>query len=454
VHPAVAERGVRRGLDLISRWSDGDVAQGLVDAYPLPPEDPTVMVTPVDVQRWLGISLQPEEIAEILRRLEFSVDVQGEQVFATVPDHRLDIGRGMIGVADLVEEIARINGYERIPETRLMDRLPPQRGNLSLEREERARDLLANLGLQEVITYRMTSPEREARLLSGPVEKFSAFAVGNLTLPGSRPYVRLANPIASDRSVMRQSLLSSVMETVERNARNRERLAMFEIGPVFLGSERNVLPDEPLRLAIALTGPREEPGWQDADTAPMDFYDLKGVVDTFLRELHAGEIRYEPYEYPAFHPGKSARFWFNGQPVGVIGAMHPSIHQRFEIPDTPLLAAEVDLETVLAGIPDRYPTQPVPAFPPVLEDLAVIVDEEVPAAQVEQLIRQEGGRTVTGVRLFDLYRGEQIGSGRKSLAYSLTYQDPERTLTDKEVAAVRQRIIRRLEEQLGARLRS
>jgi phenylalanyl-tRNA synthetase beta chain len=266
--------------------------------------------------------------------------------------------------------------------------------------------------------------------------------------------VRLANPIANDRSVMRQSLLSSVMETVERNARNRERLAMFEIGQVFLGSERNVLPDEPLRLAIALTGPREALGWQDADTAPMDFYDLKGIVDAFLRELHAGEIRYEPYEHPAFHPGKSARIWLDDQPVGMIGELHPSIHQRFEIPDTPLLGAEVDLETVLAGIPDRFPIQPVPAFPPVLEDLAVIVDEGLPAAQVEELIRQEGGRTVTGVRLFDLYRGEQIGRGKKSLAYSLTYQNPERTLTDKEVAAVRQRIIRRLDEQLGARLRS
>jgi phenylalanyl-tRNA synthetase beta chain len=143
-----------------------------------------------------------------------------------------------------------------------------------------------------------------------------------------------------------------------------------------------------------------------------------------------------------------------GQPVGVMGEMHPLVRQHFEIPDAPLLAAEVDLEAVLAAIPDRYPIQPVPAFPPVLEDMALIVDEGVPATRVEELIRQEGGRTVTEVRLFDLYRGEQIGAGKKSLAYNLTYQDPERTLTDREVASVRQRIIRRLENELGARLRS
>ena len=150
VHPAMAERGVRRGLALMQQWAGGTVAQGLVDNYPLPPEDPTVTLTPHDVRRWLGIRLAAGEIAEILERLEFSVQVDGQSVTATTPDHRLDINPGVIGKADLMEEIARVYGYDRLPETRIADGLPPQRANLPVEREERLRDLLVELGLQEV----------------------------------------------------------------------------------------------------------------------------------------------------------------------------------------------------------------------------------------------------------------------------------------------------------------
>ena len=453
VHPSMAERGVRRGLELMRRWSGGLVGQGLIDAYPLPPEDPTVVVSPKDAKRWLGIQLKPEEIAGILRRLEFTVDIHGNQILATAPDHRLDIGQGVIGAADLMEEVARIYGYERIPETRLAGELPPQRANPSLEREERVRDLLVALGLQEVVTYRMTSPEREARLLQEPAAGASQ-SLGDLTLPGARPYVRLINPIVSDRNVMRQSLLSSVLEVVERNARIRERLAWFEVGPVFLGTGESALPDEPARLAFILTGPREPAGWQPADASPLDFYDLKGTVSGLLDGLHVSGVTYEPVEHPTFHPGRCARVVVGERVLGVMGEMHPLVRRRYEMPDSPLLAAEFDLEAVEAAIPDGYPVEPVPAFPPGLEDLAVIVEEELPAARVEQLILQAGGTLVTGARLFDVYRGEQAGVGKKSLAYSLTYQAPERTLTDQEVAAIRQRIIRSLESELSGKLRS
>jgi len=178
-----------------------------------------------------------------------------------------------------MEEIARIHGYERIPETRLSDELPPQRNNRDLELEERIRDLLVTMGLQEVTTYRLTSPEREAkRLLPG--------------LPAlDIPYIQLANPIASDRNVMRQSLLSSVLEVVERNARNRPRQALFEIGPVFLASEEGPLPNEQLRLVIVMTGPRTFTSWQGADTAPMDFYDLKGLLEALFQGIHIEQAR-------------------------------------------------------------------------------------------------------------------------------------------------------------------
>ncbi len=474
VHPALAERGVRRGLELMSQWADGVVAQGLVDNYPLPPATPTVEITAEDVKRWLGIQLSAEEIVKILASLDFHCELTHHAsritVRATAPDHRLDISEGIIGKADLLEEIARIYGYDRIPETRLSDELPLQRSNPSLEREERIRDLLVKMGLQEVVSYRMTSIEREARL-------------GMNLNPAA--YVRLANPIASDRCVMRQSLLSSVMEVVERNARIRTRMALFEIGPVFLASESNDLPDEPQRLAIVLTGPHGVAGWQPADTSAMDFYDLKGILAVLLEELHVGQVSkadevgygnptyvphvgqvskpdetghgnptYELHGHPTFHPGRCARLMVGEREIGVFGELHPIVRQNYDLPDSPLLAAEFDLDALLSLIPERYESRPVPAYPPVLEDLALVVDESLPAERLAEVIRQAGGKILADVRLFDLYRGEKIGAGKKSLAYSLTYQADNKTLTDKDVAGIRTRILRRLEQELGATLRS
>ena len=442
VHPAMAERGVRRCLELMRLWSGGVVDEGLVDNYPLLPVDPTVEITTADVERWLGLQLKAQEIADILSRLEFKVEVEGETVRASTPDHRLDIGSGVIGVADLMEEVARVYGYDRIPETRLADALPPQLGNPALEREERIRDLLVDLGLQEVVTYRMTSPEREARRLPPG------------SAPNDRPYVQVVNPIAGDRDVLRQSLLSSVLEIVERNARLRERMALFEIGPVFAVAEEGELPEETPVLAIVLTGPRNLPAWQGADQAPMDFYDLKGVLEGLFEGLHLAGVRYEPTQHPSFHPGKCARIAQGERYLGIVGELHPQVREHYELPVSPLLAAELDLESVQAAIPLRYEVEGVPTYPPVLEDLALVVDEVVPAEQVEAAMRQAAGKTLAGVRLFDVYRGGQAGAGKKSLAYSLTYQAPDRTLTDQEVLQIRQRIIRRLEQELGAKLRS
>jgi phenylalanyl-tRNA synthetase beta chain len=442
VHPAMAARGVSRCLEMMRQWAGGMVDEGLVDNYPLRFPDPTIQITPGDVRRWLGIDLTVVQIAGILERLEFKVEINEQKVKAIVPDHRLDIGEEVVGVADIMEEIARIHGYEQIPETRLSDELPPQRNNRDLELEEHIRDLLVNLGLQEVVTYRLTSPEREAkRLLLG--------------IPANdRPYVRLANPIAIDRNVMRQSLLSSLLEVVERNARIRPRQALFEIGLVFIASEEGSLPDELPRLLIVLTGPRALPSWQGADTTTMDFYDLKGLLDALFQELHIEGVRYEPVEYPSFHTGKSARILMGERQVGVIGELHPLVRERYELPDTPLLAGDLDLKILQEAIPEVYEVQPVPAFPPVLEDLAIIVDDGVPSERVDIVIWQAGGKILREVRLFDMYHGEQIGSGKKSLAYNLTYQAPDRTLTDEEVLKTRQRIVRQLEKELNAKLRS
>lgn len=442
VHPEMAVRGVRRCLELMRQWSGGKIRQGLVDNYPLPAHDSVVEITTRDVKRWLGIQLTAQEMADILKSLEFEVEIQGDMVKAKTPDHRMDIGEGVVGMADLMEEIARIYGYERIPETRMSDTLPPQRDNPYHDLEEHARDILVNLGLQEVVSYRMTSPEREAR----------RFPTG--AAPEQRPYIKLANAIVSDRVVLRQSVLSSVLEAVERNARLQPRLALFEIGPVFLAVEGQLLPNEPRQLVVVLSGKRTKPGWQPADTSPMDFFDMKGVLTAFLQNLHLPETRFEPGSHPTYHPGKCARILLDEKEIGVFGELHPLLRERLDLPDSPVLAAELDLDTILAAIPQRFTVEGAPAFPPVLEDLAVVVDEVTPAEAVAKLIKETGGKTVIAVKLFDVYRDEKIGVGKKSLAYSVTYQALDRTLTDGEVTKIRQRIVRQLEQDLGAKLRS
>jgi phenylalanyl-tRNA synthetase beta chain len=424
-----------------------------VDVYPLPPAQPEVQVTPRDVQRWLGIDLSAEEIAGLLRRLEFDVKLSGETVTAVAPDHRLDIGEGVTGQADVIEEIARIYGYDRIPETRLADQLPPQIGNPLLEKEERVRDRLVVQGLQEIISYRLTTPAREARRI--PVD-------GS---PDDKPYVQLANPISADKAVMRHSVLASLLETAEHNSRIRERLALFEIGPVFYVSESDGpatgigqgLPDELQRLAILLAGPRSLPAWQGADQSSMDFYDLKGLLSSLVEALHIPDVHYEPGTAPTFHPGKCARILSGEKQLGVFGELHPQVRERYDWPaafaGTPILAADLDMDMLLALVPALYEIAPVPEFPPVLEDLALVVDESLPAEHVAVLIRRTGGKVVRDIRLFDVYRGEKIGAGKKSLAYSLTYQASDRTLSDKDVAGLRAHILRRLEQELGAKLR-
>jgi len=441
VHPEMAPKGVLRGLKLMHEWAGGTVAQGLVDEYPQPPQTLPVAITPADVRRWLGIQLAPVEIANILERLEFAVQVEGDTVAATPPDHRLDIGTGVIGKADLMEEIARVYGYDRIPEARMSDELPPQTGNIDLEIEEKLKDVLVDLGLQEVITHRLTSPQRE-------IQRFNPD-----TPPDEMPYFTLANPISPDRAALRHSLLASVLEIVERNARIRERIAIYEINPVFLSSEESDLPNQVKKLVIALTGPRALTDWQGADTNPMDFFDLKGILEQAFKGMHITDLNFEPASHPSFHPGKCARVRVGTVQLGVMGELHPQVTGNYNLPDTPLLAADFDLRAILSVLPDQVKVAATPSQPPILEDIALIVDESIPASLVENLIRQTGGQTVTDVRLFDVYRGEQIGVGKKSLAYSLTYQSPDRTLTDKDAAKLRNKIVQRLASEIDAQLR-
>jgi phenylalanyl-tRNA synthetase beta chain len=447
VHPSQALLGAKRAAELMRRLAGGRVAQGIVDAYPSPPEPVAVCLTAAEVKRLGGIDLSQAEIARYLEALQFTVRAEGNRLWVTSPDHRLDIE----GSHDLVEEVLRIYGYDRIPTTEMSDRLPPQRNNEELEREEQIKDSLVELGLQEVITYRLTSPEREGRLLP---------RTANLA-PDDRPYVTLANPITIDRVAMRHSLLASALEVLAANSRFQEQIALFELGHVYLASEEGQdgpdsgLPDELRRLVVVLTGPRQPEHWQGrADAGSFDFFDLKGILEGLFADLRLDGVTFAAARHPSFRPNRTARILLDGKQLGYAGELHPLVVENFEIrSEAPLLAAELDLELILRHVPERFAAEPVPNYPAVREDIAVLVDQSVPAADVAAVIRRSGGPLLKEVTLFDLYEGERIPAGKKSLAYHLTFQSPGKTLTDKEVSKSRQRIVDQLGRQLNGKLR-
>jgi len=442
VHPALAEQGVLLGLQRLAAWSGGEIAKGLVDVYPQPYEDPEVTLSMDSVKRILGIELEPARAAALLEKIGFACQVQGDNLVAKSPSSRVDIGTGVVGEADILEEIARLYGYDNFPVTALKDEMPPAHEDRNIQLEEKVRDLMAGFGLQEIMTYRFTSPEREARLLPAG------------TTAELLEYVTLQNPITPDRSVLRRSQLAAMLETMEKNARLQTRLSMFEVGQIFLPVSGQDLPDEQLVLTIGMTGLSDIPQWDSPAGKKMDFYDLKGIVESLLERLHLRELRFEPADRMPYHPGKCAVVWCEGQEVGIFGELHPLVKQNYDFGQAPILTAELKLAEILCLVPSWFDTAPVPALPPVLEDLAVIVDEDMPAVRVLETILQGGGKLLKEARLFDVFRGEQIGAGKKSLAYSLTYQATDRTLTDKDATQIRQRIIRRLEQELGARIRS
>jgi phenylalanyl-tRNA synthetase beta chain len=442
LHPALTVPAVKLGLDRMAAWSGGEIAADLVDEYPKHYEDPSVSFTVNEVKKALGIEVPPEKIQAILSNLEFMVNVTGEKITVKAPDHRTDIHSGVEGKADVMEEIARMIGYDSIPSTRLEELMPPIHPDPRLDFEEQLRDALVNLGLQEVLTYRMTEPSRESRLTPAGFE------------PPRLDYVVLKNPLTPERSVMRRSLLTSVLDVMEKNIRNRDRLALFEIGTVFIPEKGKPLPDERLQFAIALTGNRQAAGWEKTDPQPMGFFDLKGILESAFEMLHIGKATYLPIERTIFHPGKSSQVKIDDKVIGTFGELHPLVKGRFDLGALPVLAAEIDLEILLPIIPDRYETSPVSNFPPVIEDIAIVVDEVMTHEQVETIIRQTGGKMLANVRLFDVFRSPQLGIGKKSMAFNLTYQAWDHTMDDKEAAQIRQRIVKRLEQALEAKLRS
>ena len=441
VDPGLTARAAARAAYLMADIGGGTVVPTVGDLHPGLQPQTVIEFDPDNATRSLGIQVPTDEVIRILSSLEFLVsETRGRPggLRVTVPTHRPDVTRPV----DLVEEVARTWGYDRFPETLIRDELPPQRANVSLEETEHVRDTLVGCGLDEVITYSLVSIEDEGKL----------WTQGGAPDPSS--YLCLLNPLSAERSYLRQTLLPSLLHTCRENLRFLDRVGIFEVGAVYLPVAEQALPNEPPRLGIVMTGPREGQSWlAGLDRAPIGYFDLKGVVEILLGR-HELEAKFEPGQHPAFYPGRCAQVCIGDSVLGVMGELHPSVREAFGLPMQPVCALEFDLEKLIAVSGGPKEIGPISAHPPVYEDLAVVVNEDVPAVRVHELITQTGARLVRSANLFDVYRGEQVGSGRKSLAYRLTYQAGDRTLRDEEVAKLRAKIVRRLERELGASLRS
>jgi phenylalanyl-tRNA synthetase beta chain len=440
IHPETVKPAVERAAELMRQHAAGRVCRGLVDSYPGPLPVQSISLELEEVRQVLGIKNFPQkEAVRILRALEFEVESSApDSLLVKTPPHRLDI---QAGSADLIEDLARIYGYDKLPATLMADQLPEQHTNRSLVLEERARDILIAAGLQEVITYSLTMPEREAPL----------------GLPAA-DYVRLKNPISAERVVMRHSVLAGVLEVAAANLRHSADVRLFEIGLIYLPHPGEQLPRELTRLALVLTGRRAPEHWGHAaqtEAVSLGFFDIKGIVEALAGDLHLPEVSYAAAEASIsfLHPGRAARLLVKNEPMGHFGELHPKVAEAYEMGGKTVLAAELDLERMLALVPERYTYTPVPRFPAALRDIAIIVEEAVPAERVVAEIHAAGGDLLRGVRLFDLYHGDSIPAGTKSLAYALAYQADDRTLTDKEVDKAHKKIEDRLKHILKAQVR-
>ncbi|MBN1955430.1 MAG: phenylalanine--tRNA ligase subunit beta [Anaerolineae bacterium] len=438
VDPELTVTAAARAAHLMAELGGGTVVPVIGDVYPGRHAPTAIKFDPAEATRILGIEVPVDTITRILASLEFQVAEDNQRpgiLQVTPPSHRPDVTRPV----DLVEEVARIWGYDRFPTTLLRDELPPQRANLRLLGAERVRDILAGCGLDEVITYSLVDLEDEGNLLQ--------------TEANAGEYLRVINPLSAERSYLRRTLLPTLLHTARENLRFLERVNIFEIGAVYLPRKGELLPDEPRRLGIVMTGPREERSWLPGqDREAVGFYTLKGVTEALLKGLGLEGV-FEPGAHAAFHPGRCAQLQVGGEVVGVMGEIHPAVREAFDLPAQPLCALELDLDRLLACWGAPRTLEPLSTHPPVYEDLALVVGQETPALQVRDLIAQAGQPLLRSVTLFDVYCGEQVAAGKKSLAYRLTYQADDRTLTDREVGRLREKIIRRLERELGAVLR-
>ncbi len=440
VNPDAVIPALNRATALLCKYAGGRATEGHAEALLDSPAPTTVPLTVARVNDLLGTSLTADDIRVLLARLGFAVAGAGDSLEVTAPLRRADMVRDV----DVVEEIARLFGYDNIPTTLVRGATTPGSLTKAQRVARETRRALTGAGLHEAVTYSLTSEARRD-------------ALGGLFESPGR--IRLAMPMSEERSVLRTSLLPHLLEAVVHNRnRNVEDVALFEIGNVFLTEETGAptaLPTERRTLAAVVTGARSAANWSESGRAKVDFYDLKGRLEKLTTHLGI-EAVYVASAPEGFHPGRSADVYAvsadgSRAKLGRIGQIHPALQAEWELDDT--YAFELDFESLVEASVLRANYEPLPRFPAASRDIAVVVDRSVPAGDLVASAREAGGAFLESVRVFDVYMGERLGADKKSVALALVYRHGERTLTDEEVTLAHDAVTQALAERHGAELR-
>ena len=434
IRPELTLPALKRATQLIMQLAGGQVAKGIMDVYPGQRDQEPVLLSTGKVKTVLGVEFSLDRIIDALTSLGFECK-QGNsasEVWVTAPYWRSDIHLAV----DLVEEVARILGYDEIPTTMLSQSLPRQNPEPVLGLKQKVGRILTGYGFQEVITYSLTSLEVLNRLLPEPHSLQPA-------------PLRMANPMTAEREYLRPNLRANLLTAFSANRRHEDGgIRLFELGKIYL-PRHNDLPDEPQVLCGILGGSRFGKSWQDKDEL-LDFYDAKGMAESLLNQLNV-DAGFEEGRDEGLCLGKQMTIVVDGNKLGVVGELHPKVLESFEISE-PVYLFEVNLIALLPYTIGHKMFQPIPRFPAIVRDMALIIDTAITHQGVLDIITSFP--LVNQVALFDVYAGDQVPPGKKSLAYRITFQSPTHTLTDEEVNKVQQQILDKLSGEFGATLRS
>ncbi|KYH35493.1 phenylalanine--tRNA ligase beta subunit [Clostridium tepidiprofundi DSM 19306] len=421
--------GVKRAMDrachLIQEIGAGEIMQGCIDIYTENVSEHTITVDANWINSFLGTNIDKEKMKEYLDRLELKTEIKDDNLVVSVPTFRVDINIK----EDIAEEIARLYGYNNIPAT--IPSSETLRGGKSQKQilDDKTIQTLINSGLNQSISYSFVSPK--------VFDKILVPAESNL-----RNVVKIKNPLGEDFSIMRTTTIASMMEAMSRNyTRSNESARLFEIGKIYIpNKDENKLPEEKNILTIGMYG-------------GVDYFNLKGVVENIIDALGIDKIKFEREQNnPSFHPGKTAAIYIKNKFIGVLGEIHPDVCENYGVEERCYIA-EIDLDILYANSKLDKKYTPLPKYPAVTRDIAILVDDTVLVQYIEDIIAKTGGNIVESYKLFDVYKGKQIPEGKKSIAYSIVYRVSDKTLTDKEVNKVHDKILRTLEYKLGAQLR-
>jgi phenylalanyl-tRNA synthetase beta chain len=431
IDPARTKEALDRAAALMAEYAGGEVVGGIVEVNTLKEQEVTVAITLDRINRVLGTAITKDEVATILTNLQFAFTEDNGTFAITVPSRRRDIAIE----EDIIEEVARLYGYDRLPATLPVAEAKPGKLTPYQAKRRQVRRYLEDVGLFQAITYSLTSEE-----------KATMFA-----LETAEP-IRLALPMSEERSVLRQSLLPHLLEVASYNrARQVENVAVYETGAVYLANGENELPSEKERLAGVVTGIWHAHLWQGEKKA-VDFYVVKGILDGLFELLGlTNRIEYKQAKRKHMHPGRTADILLDGKTIGFVGQLHPVVQKDYDLKETYVF--ELALTDLLNAEVEDIRYSPIPRFPSITRDIALVVDENVVAGELQKAIIEAGGELLKEVSIFDVYKGDRLPEGKKSIAFSLRYYDPERTLTDEEVTAVHEKVIQAVEQQFGATLR-